>query len=284
MKSYYFRTELSLDTWRVPCFIFERAKDYESLILVDPLAKKMQTILKEDFPVIEDDENYKIVWIEKIPELYIISEYETRLLLRFHYSWFNILYDYITSSEFKKTIAYTNEVRKTEEVFPSTTEIFSAFLTDFYKIKVTWLGLSPYFTKQQGRNDANGICFSTYNKQKPKSLEVLANGIKKDMQLGFSWVLQNDLLHLQNQGVFLLNSALTTTKDPLSHVKIWKPFIQYVLSKLSVPTIAFGKVAHEFEFNNKVWKVNHPSYYARNEKEPDYKCFSELNEIVKIEY
>ncbi len=279
---YYYRTDITKDYWVVPYSIIEKAKDL--LIVVDPLAKVMQTIKISELEDTIDDEFYRKMYIPVIPEIYSLSEYETRLLCRFHYSWFNECKDYLISDEFKSMIVKTVNYRKVEEVFPSVTEVFSVFLSNFYNIKVVFLGLSPYFTKQDERMDANGIAFSSYNKQKPKSLQVLADGIKKDIGLGFGWVLQNDLLHLQNQGVFLLNSALTSTKDPLIHVELWKPFIQYVLDKLNVPTIAFGKVAQSFDFKNKVWKVNHPAYYVRNEKEPDYKCFSELDEIIKIEY
>jgi uracil DNA glycosylase len=282
---YYYRSEIIKDYWEIPLFICKRGLS-SSLILVEPLSKKMQTIpnfLLEDY-VNEDDSDYKKVFIPKENEEYTISEYETRLLTRFHYSWFNILREYLLSDKFKNTIAATIKERKTSEVFPEPTQIFSAFLTDYHSIKCLWLGLSPYFTKQEGRLDANGFCFSTYNKKKTASLEVLQAGIRKDMQYGFNWVLRNDLFHLNQQGVMLLNSALTTTCDANSHILLWKEFIQFVIDKLDVPVIAFGKVAQSFQFKNKVWNVYHPAYYARSKSEPDYTCFSELNNILNIEY
>jgi hypothetical protein len=57
-----------------------------------------------------------------------------------------------------------------------------------------------------------------------------------------------------------------------------------VIDKLDVPIIAFGKVAQSFQFRNKVFNVYHLAYYARSKSEPDYTCFSELNELIKIEY
>ena len=282
---YYFRTDLINDFWEVPLYICKRGLS-SGLILVEPLSKKMQTIpnfLLEEY-INEDDSDYKKVFIPKENELYTISDYETRLLCRFHYSWFNILRDYLISDKFKNTIQATINERKTSEVFPEPTQIFSAFLTDYHSIKCLWLGLSPYFTKQNGVNDANGFAFSTYNKNKTASLNILQEGIRKDMKYGFNWVLRNDLFHLNQQSVMLLNSALTTTSDANSHILLWKEFIQLVIDKLDVPVIAFGKVAQSFQFKNKVWNVNHPAYYARNKTEPNYTCFSELNEIIKIEY
>lgn len=277
-KTYYYRTDLVGNYWEIPLYIYSRG---ETFIVVDPLKRKMQVIEIEDI----DDEDYKKVYVEVIPELYTLSDYESRLLERFHYSWFNVLYDYLISDVFKRTINSTIQERKITEVFPEPTQIFSAFLTDFYKIKCVWLGLSPYYTKQENRNHANGYCFSTFNKEKPPSLQILEKGIKADMKYGFSWTLQNDLLHLSNQGVLLLNSALTTTNDVYAHVPLWKEFIQTVISKLNVPVIAFGKVAQSFTFNSPiVHKVYHPSFFVRKQIEPDYKCFSELNEILNIQY
>jgi uracil DNA glycosylase len=282
---YYYRSEIINNTWEVPLYICKRGLS-SGLILVEPLSKKMQTIpnfILEEY-CDTDDSVYKKIFIPKENEEYTISDYETRLLERFHYSWFNILRDYLLTDKFKNTIAATIKERKTSEVFPEPTQIFSAFLTDYYSIKCLWLGLSPYFTKQQGINDSNGFVFSTYNKNKTASLNILQEGIRKDMKYGFNWVLRNDLFHLNQQGVMLLNSALTPTCDAYSHVPLWKDFIQYVIDKLDVPVIAFGKVAQSFQFKNKVWNVYHPAYYARNKTEPNYTCFSELDETLKIEY
>ena len=282
---YYYQTDLITDFWEVPLYICKRGLS-SGLILVEPLSKKMQTVpnfILEEY-INQDDSDYKKVFIPKENELYTISDYETRLLCRFHYSWFNILRDYLISDKFKNTIQATINERKTSEVFPEPTQIFSAFLTDYHSIKCLWLGLSPYFTKQNGINDANGYCFSTYNKNKTASLNILQEGIRKDMKYGFNWVLRNDLLHLNQQGVMLLNSALTTTSDANSHILLWKEFIQLVIDKLDVPVIAFGKVAQSFQFKNKVWNVNHPAFYAYKKIEPNYTCFSELNEMIKIEY
>ena len=154
---YYYRTDLISDYWEVPLYICKRGLSH-GLILVEPLSRKMQTIpnfLLEDY-INEDDSDYKKVLIPKENELYTISDYETRLLCRFHYSWFNVLRDYLLSDKFKNTIQATINERKTSEVFPEPTQIFSAFLTDYHSIKCLWLGLSPYFTKQQGINDSNG--------------------------------------------------------------------------------------------------------------------------------
>ncbi len=282
---YYYRTDLINDYWEIPLYICKRGLSH-GLILVEPLSKKMQTVpnfLLEDY-INQDDSDYKKVLIPKENELYTISDYETRLLCRFHYSWFNILKDYLISDKFKNTIQATINERKTSEVFPEPTQIFSAFLTDYHSIKCLWLGLSPYSTKQQGINDSNGFAFSTYNKNKTANLNILQEGIRKDMKYGFNWVLRNDLFHLNQQGVMLLNSALTTTCEAYSHVPLWKEFIQLVIDKLDVPVIAFGKVAQSFQFKNKVFNVYHPAYYAKNKTEPNYTCFSELNKILKIEY
>ena len=136
LKPYYYRSEIINNYWEVPLYVCKRGLS-SGLILVEPFDKKMQTIpnfLLEDY-INEDDSEYKKVFIPKENELYTISDYETRLLSRFHYSWFNILMEYLLTDNFKNTIAATIKERKTSEVFPEPTQIFSAFLTDYYSIK-----------------------------------------------------------------------------------------------------------------------------------------------------
>ena len=96
-------------------------------------------------------------------------------------------------------------------------------------IKVIIVGLDPYST-----NDANGYAFATDKNIKPISLKNIEKGIINNLKLTNDYFLQNNLSHLINQGVFLLNTGLTVTKGkPKSHLDYWKNLIKFTFNTLN---------------------------------------------------
>jgi len=100
-----------------------------------------------------------------------------------------------------------------------------------------------------------------------------------------------DLKVWSNQGVLLLNSALTTVVGKAGkHVDLWKPFMCYLLDMLKDEDIIFvflGSQAAKYEplvDQTKVLKAMHPAAAVYN-KEKEWDCndvFNKVNEILKL--
>lgn len=186
------------------------------------------------------------------------------------------------------------------ETTPTMENWFRAFKAcPFNKVKVVWLGLSPYFNKDNytGLNVADGLAFSTDTKHTvPPSLFQLYKGMEWDMWKGINLNMDrtNNLEYLADQGILLLNSALTTIYGSSdSHLDIWKPFIAFVIDTLNTlkkgdPIIycGFGKVANILltrvdKSTHKVFEREHPAaaayahrlWYHEN-------LFSEVNDTL----
>ena len=212
-------------------------------------------------------------------------------------SW-TILYPFFESSEWTKIKeAIKPDFSKTT---PEVGVWFRAFKECRYTdLKVVWLGLSPYFTTDQytKKNTADGLAFSTDTKHTvPPSLFHLYKGYEWDQFDGINLNLarHNNLEFLANQGVLLLNSALTTTYGSAeSHLEIWRPFIKYVIQVLNKEKsgliyCGFGKVANELltfvdKEKNTVFEREHPAAaaYRGNNWKHD-KLFTKVDdELIK---
>lgn len=143
-----------------------------------------------------------------------------------------------------------------KEITPELPVWFRAFKECKYSdVKVVWLGLSPYYTKDgyTKKNVADGLAFSTKQEHSvPPSLFQIYKGYEWDKWNGMNLYMlrSNDLTFLANQGVLLLNCALTTVYGSADkHLEIWKPFIQYVLKVLGekegIIFCGFGQVANQ---------------------------------------
>jgi len=100
-----------------------------------------------------------------------------------------------------------------------------------------------------------------------------------------------DLTRWANQGVLMLNSALTTQVDKVgTHYDIWKDFIAYVLDMLSLTNsglifMLLGSKAQELEplisQHHYVLKASHPASAAYTKTTWDCNdIFNKANEIL----
>jgi len=103
-----------------------------------------------------------------------------------------------------------------------------------------------------------------------------------------------DLRRWSNQGVLLINTALTVEVNKIgSHYGIWKSFTEYLFDILNkynknVIFILMGRKAEEWAPlipNNKIFKVAHPASAAYRGGEWDCKdVFNKVNEeLIKQE-
>ena len=85
------------------------------------------------------------------------------------------------------------------------------------------------------------------------------------------YIQDDNLSYLSSQGVLLLNAALTVEKDkPGSHLEIWAPFTNYLLSEIiattGVPVLYLGSQAAQLSVvtatTNPSYVLNHPAHAA----------------------
>lgn len=129
------------------------------------------------------------------------------------------------------TTVVRNEFMAGKVIYPPPKLIFNAFdKTPFDKVKVVILGQDPY----HGPGQAHGLCFSVQRGvNPPPSLVNIFKEIETD--LGFPPPSHGCLEHWAEQGVFMLNAALTVRAgEPMSHSKIgWETFTNAVIQTLS---------------------------------------------------
>lgn len=164
---------------------------------------------------------YQFVPDEKLS----ISEWDIKLLERFHYSWINKI-PFIRTNEFRQIIIDVNKERNKFNVYPSKLEMFKAFEMDAHKVKVVILGKDPYPS-----NHANGLAFATKQENKPYALNQIQISLQKDFDTNN--YLSNDLNGWVKQGVLLLNTAFTVRENDIgSHISHWKLFLKDILQGL----------------------------------------------------
>ncbi|MCX6496604.1 MAG: uracil-DNA glycosylase [Rhodoluna sp.] len=123
------------------------------------------------------------------------------------------------------------QVLQEKDVVPELPLVMRAFETDPMKIKVVLIGQDPYPT----RGDAIGLAFAIHkSRQIPRSLVNIAKELKSDLPQVAVNTDSPDLSNWSQQGVLLLNTALTTLEGQAgAHSKLgWEEFTYSALSEL----------------------------------------------------
>ena len=205
--------------------------------------------------------------------------------------WDIILKDYIESDDYKKLIDQVNKLYRSNICYPEYNNIFNVFNHLKYEdVKVVILGQDPY----HGEGEAHGLAFSVPKGVKmPPSLNNIFKELNND--LGIKRTI-TDLSDWVDQGVLLLNSVLTVTKDtPGSHKDIgWQEFSDYVISKLNerkkpVVFVLWGNFAISKEklITNPIHHViksPHPSPFSARKGFFGSKPFSKINNYLQKDY
>jgi len=168
--------------------------------------------------------------------------------------------------------------------YPEKDNIFRAFnYFNIEDLKVVILGQDPY----HGENQAIGLAFGVKCSKIPPSLK----NIIKELQKYNGKDLQDTTLeNWAKQGVLLLNYSLTVKpKTPGSNMKLWKDFINSILSKLDkkVIFVAWGAFAYELlKDKEKLLYSSHPSplSYSRKYKNISFKdsnIFENINKLLE---
>lgn len=224
-----------------------------------------------------------------------IEEIKEKLYAKLEPSgWARVLRGFIYSKEFEDImIALVKQTRDGKRFTPTLKNIFRAFEECPYsELKVVIVGQDPY----PGLNQADGIAFSLSNSDMQPSLDYILKAINKTVYNGQTVSHEKDLKRWANQGILLVNTALTTTVGKVGqHYLIWKPFIAYVFDWLSwhnpgLVYIYMGKKAEDWSIcvndNNYKFFVSHPASASYNNL-PEWDCknvFVQTKDIIKKNY
>lgn len=204
-------------------------------------------------------------------------------------SWKEVLSPVFKRHFFLQLVTHVKtEIASGSIIYPPGNLIFNAFWqTPFNKVKVIILGQDPYHNPGQ----AHGLSFSVpAGTPLPPSLQNIYKEIADNM--GGTPPASGDLTHWANQGVLLLNAALTVRQnEPASHAKIgWTEFTDAVITTLSEQReglifLLWGKFAQDKqqlidETRHVVLKAAHPSPLSAYKGFLGCKHFSKVNEIL----
>lgn len=204
-------------------------------------------------------------------------------------SWKEVLKAEFNKPYFLQIAAHLKTERATgATIYPAGSFIFNAFdKTPFDKLKVVLLGQDPY----HGPGQAMGLSFSVpSNIKPPPSLVNIYKELNND--IGMQIPSTGDLTKWANQGVMLLNAALTVrANEPASHSKIgWMDFTDAVIKKISeekkgIIFLLWGRFAQDKqvlidETKHYVLKAAHPSPFSADKGFFGCKHFSRTNDLL----
>jgi uracil-DNA glycosylase len=194
------------------------------------------------------------------------------------------------------------EIEEGNKIFPEINNVYRTFQLPPEKIKVIILGQDPYHNE----GSATGLAFSVPSTLSPINPSLKNIYTELDSE-GFLKERTGSLVNWFNQGVMLLNTALTVNKnDAGSHTHFWRNFSKLFISYISNNTknIAFLLMGQKAIFfskfinknnNHKLFLTSHPSpFSARKEffdkeiqqKVPSFigsNIFLKINEFLKEE-
>jgi uracil-DNA glycosylase len=204
--------------------------------------------------------------------------------------WDKLFKSFIFSSEFDSILTKLYTLSQEDKRFtPPLKQVFRAFEECPYdKLQVVIVGQDPY--PQLGV--ADGIAFSCGNTNKLQpSLRYILEEVNRTIYNGNTVSDEVDLTRWSNQGILMLNTALTVEVGKIgSHYDIWKPFTAYLLDLLNSHNsgliyVYMGKKAEEWSEltsdDNYKFTVKHPASAAYNGSKWDSNdIFIKISSIV----
>jgi len=213
----------------------------------------------------------------------------------FHESWHEVMQPFIESEDCDAIYAHLkSEGRRGKKIAPLSSDTYRCFKeTPLNEMKVVLLGMCPYHTQLNGVPVADGLLMgcSITEKLQP-SLQQFYNALEQDLYNGLNLRINKhpDVSYLAQQGVLMLNAALTTEMNKAgSHLTIWEPFIKYVfenaIAPSGVPVVFLGKEASKFKryMAPFTWafELTHPASASyKNTDWDSMKTFSKINRMM----
>jgi uracil-DNA glycosylase len=210
------------------------------------------------------------------------------------HGWDEIVYDPTIKQLLDKVNNFfaTKELPKFGDfvpIYPAQNDIFNAFnLCPFSNVRVIILGQDPYINV----GEAMGLAFSVAKGVKvPPSLKNIYKELTTDIP-GFKEPNHGSLISWAQQGVFLINTALTVREGQSgSHLDAWQPFTDQVISLISqkkenLVFILWGNPAKK-KLNviknidkHHIITAAHPSPLSATRGFFGCKCFSQTNNYL----
>jgi uracil-DNA glycosylase len=206
--------------------------------------------------------------------------------------WAVKLKSFIQSSDFTEILHFlVDEKVKGRRFTPTMSHMFRAFIECPYKdLKVVFVGQDPY----PKLGVADGISFSCgITKKEQPSLRYILDAVERTVYPDMPYDRDPDLKRWANQGVLMLNTALSVRLDEAgSHMEKWKPFVSYLFDFLNTYNtgliwVFLGKKAQFWEdliqdsVHYKLY-TDHPAYtgYLKKKEWPCNDIFNKINEIL----
>lgn len=176
------------------------------------------------------------------------------------------------------------ELAKSQNLTPNPNQVMRAFELPVAKVRVLLLGQDPYPT--QGM--ACGLAFANaLGTKTPQSLKNLMKELQSDLPGVFA---SADVAKWSDQGVMLLNSALTTLVGTSgAHQKIWREFTEVAITALDkaragkLVCLSLGleakKLADLVEFGEVVY-APHPSPLSAHRGFFGSRIYSRVNQAL----
>jgi len=197
--------------------------------------------------------------------------------------WVEMFAPFIKSKEMDSIYSFLKKESNNRKIIcPKSKNTYRTFkTTDPKSLKIVWVFQDPY-SKVIGNNMvADGVALSCRNTgYSQPSLRAFFDYIRNNIEQGDKDFEEDyNLDYLCDQGVLMLNSALTVEKDkPGSHTHIWNPFIEYFIKEIlnkkynGLITVFSGSNAKLFspfvdQNLHYVFHTEHPASAVRNNRE-----------------
>ena len=206
--------------------------------------------------------------------------------------WINV----INRKELNEVMNKVGLEYKTKIICPPQSDVFKAFkLCSLNDLKIVFLGMDPYSQKDA----ATGILFGNKKETEEDKLSPSLKVIKESVinfEVPHNCIIFDQTLESwAKQGILMLNAALTVEMNMVgSHIMLWRPFISSLLKNISnrytgIVYVLFGRQAQTFIpyiniRNSIVIKIEHPAFFARNNKKMPHKFFTDLSNLMKDKY
>ena len=215
---------------------------------------------------------------------------------QFHPSWHAKMRPFIESEQCDKIYAFLKaESKRGKNVAPISMHVWRCFKeTSLDDLKVVMVGMCPYHTFKNDLPVADGLLMGcSVTEQIQPSLSQFYGAIEREFYNGLNLsIIQNpDVSFLANQGVLMLNAALTTEMNKAgSHIEIWEPFMKYlfeeIINHLGVPIIFLGKDAARYKkytgIFTHVFEISHPASASYKGIEWDTEgVFTKVNTLLE---
>lgn len=227
-----------------------------------------------------------------VPQSVDLEEVKVKLYEKLRPSgWADKLKTFILSEDFDKILqTLLKEAQQGQRFTPPLKQVFNAFEACPYdKLKVIILGQDPY--PQVGVSD--GIAFSCSNTGRIQpSLKYVFKELEDTVYPdGYTW--DPNLARWSNQGILLINTALTTSIGQVGkHYGLWQPFMAFLFDILTFQNpgliyVFMGAKAKEWsesipENNYKIF-ATHPASAAHNNAEKWHSgdVFNKISQLVE---